>query len=701
MNRYRFPLFRLITIFGVILNVILSPQAFADSEQDAIDKLMMQMSDVEEDSALVDIYNQLAFHYGSISVDSSAYYLAKAKEIAQAIDYTKGMALNYSYCARVNMERAELDDAIANFDSAIYLFSDLNDSVQLLDCYLGLGFTYNYKSKKLHALECNKSALPLATALEDSANIALIYNNIGSFYYHLDDFAKTYAYFKMSLEIEESISDNVLDIALSYSNLAMLLLKNEKIEEAKPLFSKLKLFIPQIQNDYILSILHMSLASYHTAVEEFESSGAHLDSVSEILLPTGQAQLKARLYKRYADLYYQMGDYSACITSLDKNLEIQHSNQINDGLDEVYLLLANAYSSNQDYEKAYDYMLLYKEELLASDKKQISYFLTEFEEHSLAYDLEQRRLSEMINSHRIEKETSQLKLKFYIAIFVVIVLIYTLLIAIYNWHETRKRSHLLSEKNDLISQQKKQLTAQLNIIKRNEEKLIQSNITKDKFLSIIAHDLRSPFSSLIGFSELMVERLEKDNTDKVLDYAKLINEVANRSYALLNNLLEWAMEKAGKMSFVPQSLEVNTFLKEMLDYFNRLLPDRDITIESDLPEGFCVQVDHKMMQTIFRNLISNAFKYTPQEGSVTLKAQLKEDRIKFIVSDTGIGMSKERQEKLFKIEEAESTKGLNNEKGTGLGLILCKDFVEKHQGSIGVISHEGQGTDFYFDLPVS
>ena len=687
-------------VFVLIFFFPLWTSSLSNSEQAKIDTLMMQLPQIEEDSMRVDAYNALAFHYGAINLDSSSHYLLKAKRMAIATNYTKGLALNYSYFARVAIEKTEFDEAIENFDSAVCLFSLLEDSAQLLDCYLGLGYVYNYESKKLHTLECNQKALPLALALRDSAKLAVIYNNIGSFYYRLGDFENTYTYFRKSLDMEEAIMKDSTEVVLSYSNLAMLLVKNKKYEEAKPLCNNIKHLLPQINSTYVSSILHLSLVSYYNAIENLELSGIHLVRVRSILEDANHHLLNVRLYKRYAEWHLLKKDYLKCIEYSNMNIETQNTYNIKEELDDVYALLAKAYYLSEDYENAYRAMLLFKEELQSSENKKITYLLAEFEEQRLAQELEERRLSEVINNQKLETITAQLRFKYYIAIFFIVILLYTVIVATYNWHKSRNRSRVLSDKNELINQQKEQLKSQLYIIQENEEKLKQAVATKDKFISIIAHDLRSPFSSMIGFSELIVQKLENNSTEKVLDYAKLIHEVANNSYSLLNNLLEWAMEKVGKMSFTLEHTYVNTFLNDMVGYFNQLLPERTIHVETAMPDDFTMNVDRKMMQSVFRNLISNALKYTPSTGVITLTAAMTSDRIRFVVSDTGIGLSEAQQAKLFRIEEAESTPGLNKEKGTGLGLILCKDFVEKHQGIIGVESQEGQGASFYFELPL-
>ena len=653
-----------------ILVITLLPHYAYSSEQEKIDSLMFEINQIVEDSVLADTYNEIAYCYGAINFDSTRYYLAKAKPIALEINYNSAIADNYSYSARVDMHESYFELAIQNFDSALYFLSFVGDSSRILDCLLGKGYVYGVQTKQLHNLECNKAALEIAESLEDSAQLSTIYNNIGSIYYHLDDFENTYYYLKKSIEIGEAINGSKVDIALTYSNLGMFLIKNKKYDEAKIYYDKVIDFLPEIDNVYAEPILHLSLVSYYNAIHNKKRSKIHLDIATRQLENTSYRQLKARLNRCYAEWYFLDRNYEACIAALEKNIAIQQKLDMSHELDEVYTLLAKAYYKNENYRKAYEALIRFKDVLQESESKKVTLLLSEFEEHRNDEIIEHQRMKEEILNHELEREASKLKFKYYIAILLIVILLYSIAITSYNWHIAKKRGVILSEKNKLIESQKQQLKAQLKVIQEDERELKEANATKDKFLSIIAHDLRSPFSSLIGFSELMVDKLEQNNTDQVLNYARLINEVANNSYALLNNLLEWAMEKVGKMSFSPQEIKLSTFMQELVAYFKQLVPDRDICFESPLGEDFSINADYKMMQSILRNLISNAIKYTPQQGKIKLKIHEEDNYIIVAVQDNGIGMNKEQLDHLFNIEYAESTRGLNNEKGTGLGVDL-------------------------------
>jgi signal transduction histidine kinase/ligand-binding sensor domain-containing protein len=229
--------------------------------------------------------------------------------------------------------------------------------------------------------------------------------------------------------------------------------------------------------------------------------------------------------------------------------------------------------------------------------------------------------------------------------------------------------------------------------------LFELNASKDKFFSIIAHDLKNPFNTIIGFSEMQKDAIASGDLASINQYAGLINNSAIQTLRLLENLLQWANSQRGKISFDPVPVSLNELLNEESGVLNDMASRKGIELESILSNDLTVTADRNMIKTILRNLISNAIKYTYKNGKVEVKAIFKDSQAVISVSDNGIGMTKETMAKLFRIDGDLLTPGTENEKGTGLGLLLCKEFVEKHSGKIWVESELGKGSIFSFSLP--
>ncbi len=237
--------------------------------------------------------------------------------------------------------------------------------------------------------------------------------------------------------------------------------------------------------------------------------------------------------------------------------------------------------------------------------------------------------------------------------------------------------------------------------KNNELELIELNATKNKFFSIIAHDLKNPFNSIIGYSELLIDHIKGKEYGKLEDYANIILQSSNRAMDLLMNLMAWAQSQSGRMDFNPECFDIIPLVDDVTLLVNGIAKQKSILIESTLPTSIQVNADKQMISTVLRNLISNAIKFTMPEGKITISAFDKQNQLIVSVTDTGVGISQERIDKLFNISEGYSTPGTQDEKGTGLGLILCKEFINKNNGEIWVESKSGIGTTLYFSLPLA
>jgi PAS domain S-box-containing protein len=245
---------------------------------------------------------------------------------------------------------------------------------------------------------------------------------------------------------------------------------------------------------------------------------------------------------------------------------------------------------------------------------------------------------------------------------------------------------------------------QMELEKLSAELKIQ-NDTKNKFFSIISHDLINPIAGIIGFSELLKENSEDLHPEKIKSFATIINKSANFTLALLHDLLEWSRVQIGSIEPDKEDFILSDLLTHNITGVNSLISSKNIGLKSDFSENLSVFADKKMVSTITRNLLSNAIKFTPKRGTVTISSKEimvnGKKMIETAITDTGIGMSKEKVKNLFKIEHNYRSEGTDKEAGTGLGLVLCNEFIEKNGGTIKVISNENVGSSFIFTLEAS
>jgi len=237
-------------------------------------------------------------------------------------------------------------------------------------------------------------------------------------------------------------------------------------------------------------------------------------------------------------------------------------------------------------------------------------------------------------------------------------------------------------------------------IKNKNKKLQELNATKDKFFSIIAHDLRTPFNSFLGLTQIMAEDLPSLTMAQVQGIAVTMSKSATNLYRLLENLLHWARMQQGAIPFHPKTVQLRPIIDESIEMIQGIAKSKRIDIATNIPDGVAIFADTNLLQTVIRNLVSNAVKFTSKGGKVTLMAKATNDKnIEISIQDTGIGMDQALVGNLFQIDIQTSRKGTEGEPSTGLGLILCKEFVEKHGGKIWAESEEGKGSVFTFVIP--
>lgn len=252
----------------------------------------------------------------------------------------------------------------------------------------------------------------------------------------------------------------------------------------------------------------------------------------------------------------------------------------------------------------------------------------------------------------------------------------------------------------IISSDISKLKKTENQLKQNSKELKQLNADKDRFMQILAHDLRNPFNVLLGFSELLIRNFKNYDDDLIKYYLDIIKQTSERTYIMLDELLLWSKSQAGKLPFEPSSINLSELIASIYSETQTNAQRKNITIKLSVPENFQIVADGNMLKTVIRNLVSNAIKFTQKDGEIRIFSHLDDGKVVIAVTDNGVGISKADQEKLWNNCNPHTTVGTDNEKGTGLGLLMCKDFVEKHGGKIWVESEEGFGSNFKIQLPL-
>ncbi|GAK61008.1 two-component hybrid sensor and regulator [Candidatus Vecturithrix granuli] len=268
-----------------------------------------------------------------------------------------------------------------------------------------------------------------------------------------------------------------------------------------------------------------------------------------------------------------------------------------------------------------------------------------------------------------------------------------------------EQNRILHNMNSILEQQVRERTAELETqkieLKEKNAQLHELNAGKDKFFSIISHDLRSPFTALLGHTELIAEQFDLYAPEELQEHVIQIRASAQKLYALLENLLTWSRIQRGLMPYQPETFDLHEAAIDNIELFMTRARQKTIVLSNCIQKNSLVYADYSMVSTIIRNLTSNALKFTPARGSVTLSATQNESYWEISIADTGMGIPDETFPQLLQIDRQYSGVGTEGEKGTGLGLILCKELVEQQQGRLWFKSTLGAGTTFFFTLPAA
>lgn len=363
------------------------------------------------------------------------------------------------------------------------------------------------------------------------------------------------------------------------------------------------------------------------------------------------------------------------LSLLNQSLELSEKFQINIYKALAYKLIHSIYAKLGNYEQAYIFFkkLIDIEKIIFDEHKELLLKSKDLE-HQAQQDAAAKTQEKLRNTLSLISLTA---ISFIILLFTVF---------LYKKNQVKKKLLLeLEVKNTLITNQ--------------HESLNELNHQKDVFLSIMAHDLKSPLSSIFGFSSLLSESLKENRADQILNLSKHIQRSSDKAIDLLNNLITWIKSQTGKINLDFKALEINGIIIEAIAFFEEAALAKDVRINNNVPESLLVFGDAQTIATVLRNLISNAIKFCHRGGEVNIDALQQEESVQISVTDNGIGMDHRLQQEIFTLNQNTGREGTAGEASTGLGLLLCKELIAMNRGTIGVESEEGKGSRFFFTIP--
>lgn len=619
---------------------------FGKQQQNLIDTAQWADENIIPSHTLIDSLNEQCFELRGSDPAKAIFIGKKALNYAKEINYSKGLLRSHSFIGVCYRNISDFTTAMNYYSRAFFLADSLDDKEQKAYAYNNIGNLFFQQGKDSLALRNILGALELGEELNDERIIAYCQINLGRVYSNLEQWDESVKYLIKSVERRKSLND-YWSVANTLIEIAEVYRKSKRYNLAIKTYNDANIIVDTLQN------------SQRLKTDIYSGIGATLLNQERFI------NARVNFIKAYQ--IAQNIDDKRKLMDISHNLSILHEKM-------------------NDYKKALEYHNLYSEykDVVFSieTENHISRLAIQYQAKEMEKENELLRRNNQIQELQLSKNRTMVNL-----LIVISILLISLGGFIFSRLKVKQKiTTLLEKKNKEIEAQKIEL-----------EKL---NATKDKFFSIIGHDLRNPFGSLIGNTDYLIQELEDLSMEENKQILNAIRNSSKSGYDLLENLLLWAKSQQGKIEYNEEKFELNELIKSNIDLHKNTALLKKIDLEMDVDQSVIINADKKMLHTVLNNLINNALKFTEQNGKVTVTVVEEKDNFTISVSDNGIGIPENELNELFKIAKNNFTVGTEGETGTGLGLIICKEFIDAHNGKLQIQSNYGEGTTVSIKLPI-
>lgn len=578
--------------------------------------------------------------------ESASHYIIRSQEIEDTLRRPAEQVMNHLANARLLEELYDYNSAADQIEAALDISRSFNDTTALGYMLIELARIKMLQEDSSNPLEDLTLVLQLKHGFASPQVEPNALFQLGEYYANQGKFDEALDYHRRALEIWRSLKDKNNE-ARSLSQIGELYRKNKNHDKALANHIVALRIREQLKDGEQLGKSFIEIGRIYFLQQDYQRSIANLRLGLDALRNTKSPELRATAYEYLGLCFKETGDHR------------------------------RAHEAWQEYAQILDFMQ--RDKMAALVLRMQSGFSLQKKEMSIRElnFLKRERELELAAEKRVNN-ILYLLIGFGIIILLLVVYLYLI---------KRRANVSLQAANTRVQVQNVQLQ--------------NLNATKDKFFSIISHDLKGPLNSFTAFSSMLINHTSELSKEEIQMLAKEIDKNLKNLLALLENLLEWARSQTGSIEFKPELFDISVLAEQNRELLAQQAQNKKIELAVVSCGTAMVNAHKNSINTVIRNLVSNAIKFTPAEGKITIETSFKGNDVLVSVTDTGVGMDESTLQKLFRIDTKYSTQGTANEKGTGLGLILCKDFVEKNGGSIGVNSTVGVGSTFYFTLPVA
>ena len=578
-------------------------------------------------------------------------------------------------------ESSDYQLAIPNYRKALDTYAKIKDTINVVNCYKLIGLCYYNMDQGDKAISSFLEGMKLS---ENRPEItAKLLSNIAMSHSRMRNVTEAISYYRRALSLNSQIR-NTDGMAVNFNGLGEIYKAMHKPDSALTNYLKAKRIT---KSGYLGAVTASNIAGiYLNYPDSVKKAVSYLKQSWAIFRNLGMFQYEAEFKQNIGVILLKQGKYDAAIEAFKSCIEINDKYKRGYKIKSTcHNLLSKAYEKKGDYRTSLEHIKLYV---------QFSDSMAQKEKYQQLANLEKRYETERKESQiaRLEsiqqltmiklRKNQQLK---QLGITSALLLLLLLFFIWLKYLDKTKLNKLLASKN--------------RVIEKSEQELRVLNASKNKFFSIIAHDLKNPLHTVLGYSQLLSDDYEHFNETERRKFAGDIYKSTNNIFRLLQNLLEWSRTQTGRLNFSPEVVEYQKILDNSMSVLRTLADQKNIEIKTGNDPDLTIFADPQMIETVLRNLINNAIKFTPEGGHIEIAAKESDGQILISVVDSGVGISEEDSQNLFKIDSKVKRKGTNNEDGSGLGLILCHEFVSKHNGQIWVNSVPGKGSEFVFTIP--
>ncbi len=678
-----------------------SLQSFGQgSRVDSLKSLLKQLesgSNSTNTENYVDLQNALATAFYNRNPDSLLFYANEAKYLSDRLDYDIGRAdALYNIGAYYN-KMGDYSSALINFDQGLEIAKKAQHQLGRARILHSMGLNYFDQGFYEEAVQHYLDALKIKEDEGFESEIPRTLNNLGLVFTEMGSFERALQYLDRALALRQSLNDKA-GMASTYSNIALVKKNMGELDQALDYYAQCLVLGKEIMDKQLISVSHYNIGDiqvqnrkFHEAISSFEAALKHDEEMGDVvgisydLLGLGNA-------------YFSMGNTSNALKFTQQALDISLGSGIKFNIAKSHSLLSEIFEEMDNGLTALHHHRQFK---IYSDSINSLEAESAAKELATKYEFDKLRanLLQQQREQELQREKEWAKITRNIVIVLLLFLLLALFIAIRSIKKHRKARNLVTRQKLELEKLYQEITFQKEEIEKIARDLTESNRSKDKLFSIVSHDLRSPINSLKGLMQYSLdENLSQEEFYLVTH--KLKHEVEQVHFTLIN-LLHWAKGQMKGIKANPEHVRLDKMIVDILELYQGQAEAKNIKVRNEISHPIHCFCDKDQVNLILRNLFNNALKFTPKGGSILISANLRDQsHWELSIRDSGVGMDDKELQSLFKMNVSNKKYGTAGEKGTGLGLLLVKDFIVSNNGEIHAESRLGEGSTFTFTLPV-